>query len=53
MPVFIVNVGRIDRDTIMVQFSDESFMTFTVAELIAAKRFPAMPDPVISPNLMN
>jgi hypothetical protein len=53
MSAVIVNVGRIDSHTIIVEFSDESFVTFTIAELASAKRFREMPDPEISPDLMN
>jgi hypothetical protein len=53
MSLRIVNLALIDNETIMVEFSDGTFATFTVKELASLKRFRGTPDPNDPPNMPN
>ncbi|MBB5057452.1 hypothetical protein HDF16_002158 [Granulicella aggregans] len=44
MSVKFVNIGLIDDQTIMVEFSDQSYAAFTVKELLTLQRSKKTPE---------
>jgi hypothetical protein len=44
MSVKFVNIGLIDDETIMVEFSDHSYAAFTVKELLILQRSKNTPE---------
>ncbi|MBB5060727.1 hypothetical protein HDF16_005463 [Granulicella aggregans] len=53
MPVKFVNLGLIDDETVMVEFSDDSYAAFTVKELLTLQRSKKTPGSIVPKELPN
>ena len=53
MSVKIANIGLIDAETLMVEFSDHSYAAFTVKELLTLQRSKTVTEAVEPENLPN
>jgi hypothetical protein len=53
MSVKLVNIGLIDDETIMVEFSDQSCAAFSVAELLVLQRAKKTSEPLEPEGLPN
>lgn len=53
MPIKLVNIALIDDETIMVEFSDERYSAFTVAELLSLESLKKTQQPSARSNLIS
>lgn len=53
MSVKLVNIGLIDDETIMVEFSDQSYAAFSVTELLILQRAKKTSKPLEPKGLPN